>query len=56
MSFNFRPAGEGKRDDTRFICLGCGQPQPTKGSKGAPGALNRRCAGCVAAKAARAAA
>ncbi len=37
-----------------FVCLGCDESRPTKGAKGAIGSPFRRCAVCVAAKAAKA--
>ncbi len=49
----FRPRGVGHF--SAWSCLGCGQLREVLGSKGAPGSVLRRCAVCVAAKAARAA-
>ncbi len=51
----FRQAGVGMSSNRLFTCYGCDRPRPTLGSKGAHG-IGRRCAACVAAKAAKAAA
>ncbi len=48
----FRPAGAGMGSQLQFCCMGCGKQRPTLNSKGPHGAL-KRCAVCLAAKAAK---